>query len=180
MSQKLSLKEALAQQAGGKGSSLARSGSHEVRVLLDAPGEIRRPVDVVRALHAAGLSLRKSREQLDRLAENQRVAVVIQSDDPDNAIEQLRRLDLRVRVLRVPDADVKEVRERFQLTQAEFATRFGLELDTVRNWEQGRNKLDAQTRLLLRIIDRFPETVEDLLAESGAQAAKVSGSQRSP
>jgi putative transcriptional regulator len=69
------------------------------------------------------------------------------------------------KILRVPDASVKEVREKFHLTQAEFATRFGLELDTVRNWEQGRNKLDPPTRLLLKLIERCPGVVEDVLCD---------------
>ncbi len=87
-------------------------------------------------------------------------------------MDVLGQLGVTARVLRVPDASVKDVRDKFHLTQAEFATRFGLELDTVRNWEQGRNKLDPSTRLLLKVIERCPSIVEDVLADNDLSSSK--------
>jgi DNA-binding XRE family transcriptional regulator len=152
MSKKLSLKAALEPRASGKGANRAQSVSRDVRLLLKQTGAISRPVDVVRHLHATGLSLRTSREILERLAQGQLVATAVSSTDPVLLMDVLGQLGVTARVLRVPDASVKDVRDKFHLTQAEFATRFGLELDTVRNWEQGRNKLDPSTRLLLKVI----------------------------
>ena len=35
---------------------------------------------------------------------------------------------------------VKELRTKAGMTQAEFAEYFGITLDTIKNWEQGRSK----------------------------------------
>jgi putative transcriptional regulator len=49
------------------------------------------------------------------------------------------------------------VRGRTGLTLAAFATRIGVPLDTVRNWEQGKRAPAGPARALLRILDRVPE-----------------------
>lgn len=46
---------------------------------------------------------------------------------------------------------------RAGLTQAAFAARIGVPLDTVRNWEQGKRAPAGPARALLRILDRAPE-----------------------
>ena len=55
--------------------------------------------------------------------------------------------------------DVAAVRKRLGLSQQKFATRFGIPVGTVRDWEQGRRQPDAPARNLLRVIDYAPETV---------------------
>ena len=59
--------------------------------------------------------------------------------------------------------DVRAVREGYGLTQEEFALRFGLDLSTLRNWEQGRTRPDGPARVLLRVIERRPRAVEEAL-----------------
>jgi DNA-binding transcriptional regulator YiaG len=46
--------------------------------------------------------------------------------------------DVRVTLVHVPQVDVRQVRRKMGLSQAQFATRFGLPPATLRNWEQGR------------------------------------------
>src|SRR5438094_4776334 len=58
----------------------------------------------------------------------------------------------RVTLVHVPDVDVREVRKKMGLSQAQFATKFGLPPATLRNWEQGRLQPDAPTRVLLAVI----------------------------
>jgi putative transcriptional regulator len=71
----------------------------------------------------------------------------------------------RVHKVRVPDqVDVRAIRERLQLSQAEFAFRFGFSLGCVKNWEQGRRFPDGSARVFLRVIEREPEAVEKALA----------------
>jgi putative transcriptional regulator len=53
------------------------------------------------------------------------------------------------------------------LSQSEFATRFGFPPATLRNWEQGRARPDAPTRVLLAVIAKHPETVEEVLGKAG-------------
>jgi putative transcriptional regulator len=52
---------------------------------------------------------------------------------------------------------VQRVRRRTGLTQAAFAMRIGVPLDTVRNWEQGKRLPAGPAKALLRILDRAPE-----------------------
>ena len=71
--------------------------------------------------------------------------------------------DVRVTLVQVPDVDVRQVRTNMGLSQAQFATKFGFPPATLRNWEQGRSRPDAPTRVLLAVIARHPEAVEDVL-----------------
>jgi|SRR5690242_11262604 len=74
--------------------------------------------------------------------------------------------DVRVTLVHVPQVDVREVRTRMGLSQAQFATKFGFPPATLRNWEQGRARPDAPTRVLLAVIAKHPEAVEDVLRKA--------------
>ncbi|AWJ94426.1 transcriptional regulator (plasmid) [Azospirillum baldaniorum] len=56
---------------------------------------------------------------------------------------------------------VRAIRGKLDLTQAEFAARFGFSIGAVRDWEQGRKQPDAQARVLLLLIDQAPDMVAD-------------------
>lgn len=71
----------------------------------------------------------------------------------------------RVTLVQVPNVDVRDVRQRMGLSQAQFATKFGFPPATLRNWEQGRARPDASTRVLLAVIAKHPSAVEDVLAK---------------
>jgi len=74
---------------------------------------------------------------------------------------------VRVTLVHVPEVDVRGVRQGMGLSQAQFATKFGFPPATLRNWEQGRSRPDAPTRVLLAVIARHPEAVEDVLRKAG-------------
>lgn len=59
---------------------------------------------------------------------------------------------------------VRELRMRAKLTQAEFANRLGVPLETIRNWEQGKRMPRGPARALLAVIAHAPETVFAALA----------------
>jgi putative transcriptional regulator len=71
--------------------------------------------------------------------------------------------NIRVTLVHVPEVDVRKVRTKMGLSQAQFATKFGFPPATLRNWEQGRSRPDAPTRVLLAVIAKHPEAVEDVL-----------------
>ncbi len=71
--------------------------------------------------------------------------------------------NVRVTLVQAPHGDVREVRTKMGLSQAQFATKFGFPPATLRNWEQGRSHPDAPTRVLLAVIAKHPEAVEDVL-----------------
>jgi putative transcriptional regulator len=58
---------------------------------------------------------------------------------------------------RDPAAFVRHVRSRCGLTQAAFASKIEVPIETVRNWEQGKRSPRGPARALLRLIDSAPE-----------------------
>jgi putative transcriptional regulator len=66
--------------------------------------------------------------------------------------------------LTIPDAiDVAAVRKKTGLSQAAFARRLGVQVSTIRNWEQGRRRPQGPARILLALLDRNPRIVEETL-----------------
>lgn len=87
--------------------------------------------------------------------------------DPDAPILTDRELS---EFKRVPD--VKSLRARLRMSQAEFAAAYHMRLGTVRDWEQRRVLPGAAARTLLTLIDRAPETVRELLGKEPRVAAR--------
>jgi len=75
------------------------------------------------------------------------------------------------RVIEVNALTVKRLRGWTQLSQAEFARLLGVELSTLRNWEQGRREPTGPARALLRAISNDPEHVLRALGSGGARRA---------
>lgn len=51
----------------------------------------------------------------------------------------------------------RRVRRRLGFSQAEFAERIDVSLDTIRNWEQGKRSPTGAAKALLKILDKSPE-----------------------
>jgi len=60
--------------------------------------------------------------------------------------------------------DVRAIRARTGLSQPNFAKRFGFSTSAVREWEQGRRQPEAAARVLLLVVVRRPEVVDEVLA----------------
>jgi putative transcriptional regulator len=61
---------------------------------------------------------------------------------------------------------VRDLRRRACLTQMEFASRLGVPVETIRNWEQGKRMPRGPARALLAVIAHAPEAVFSALAKS--------------
>ena len=68
------------------------------------------------------------------------------------------------RVFEVNPKNIKALRSRTKLSQPAFARLLGVELSTLRNWEQGRREPTGPARQLLRAIERDPKNVLKALA----------------
>jgi DNA-binding transcriptional regulator YiaG len=55
---------------------------------------------------------------------------------------------------------IAEVRARHGLSQRKFAELLGLDIDTLQNWEQGRNQPDPAALSLVMVFDKAPELIE--------------------
>jgi putative transcriptional regulator len=59
--------------------------------------------------------------------------------------------------------NVRAVRKGLNLTQEQFALRFGWAKGTIRDWEQGRSTPRASDRVLLKVLETKPEAVLEAL-----------------
>jgi len=65
---------------------------------------------------------------------------------------------------------VRDLRRRARLTQTEFASRLGVPVETIRNWEQGKRAPRGPARALLAVIAHSPDTVFAALASEPSPA----------
>lgn len=62
----------------------------------------------------------------------------------------------------VTAAELLALRERLHLSRPVFAGYLRTNPRTLENWEQGRAKPNAQAALLIRLVEKFPDTMERL------------------
>ena len=99
--------------------------------------------------------------RLDAMTDLEAVAAArADPDAPPLTTDQLARMR---RVSRV-----KVLRQRLGMTQMEFAAAFHLPVTTLRDWEQHRSMPDAPARALLLAIERDPQAMQRLLADTAA------------
>ncbi len=60
---------------------------------------------------------------------------------------------------------IKALRARLGLSQREFSAMFGINMHTLRNWEQGRRRPDRTACILLKLTEADPEHARQVLAE---------------
>jgi putative transcriptional regulator len=74
------------------------------------------------------------------------------------------RVALPMRYIEVPeDVDVKGIRSKLGLSQAEFSRRYAVSQRSLQEWEQGRRRPDSAVRAYLTVIERNPKAVEEAL-----------------
>lgn len=57
------------------------------------------------------------------------------------------------------EVNVRAIRESLGMTQAVFASTFGLAIGSIRNWEQRRSEPDASMRSYIAVIKNNPHAV---------------------
>jgi len=60
--------------------------------------------------------------------------------------------------------DIKHIREKYNLTQQQFAVMLGISVRTLRNWEQGRRVPEGTAMILLRVVDQNPKAILDAMS----------------
>lgn len=145
---------------------LSSSGEF-VRLILMPPTSRRLGslLDVVGELVRAGVTLRTAKKVVEELASG-RTAYV---EAPRVAnYERLKREFMSQNIatyqMKPRKVDIRALRERMGISQEAFAGRYGLDVSTLRNWEQGRTEPDGPAAVLLQLIDRNPDEVVKLLA----------------
>ena len=78
------------------------------------------------------------------------------------------KITLRTTVVEVPDPivitpeEVKAIRQKLNLSQAVFARKLHTSVRTYQGWEQGRTKPNPQAVLLLKMVEKSPQTFEQI------------------
>jgi len=79
------------------------------------------------------------------------------SPDPRAIVTAAHRAARAADTRRQDASYARNVRGRTGLTQAAFAARIGVPVETVRNWEQGKRSPRGPARALLKVIEEAPE-----------------------
>ena len=66
----------------------------------------------------------------------------------------------RIEPASISAEEVKAIRETLNLSQAVFAQKLRTSVRTYQGWEQGKTKPSAHASLLLRMVDKAPQTFE--------------------
>jgi len=86
------------------------------------------------------------------------------------ANERQGKVTLRTHKVKLPKLvpitaeEVVAIRQQLNLSRSVFAMYLRTNTRTLENWEQGRAQPNAQATTLIRLVERFPETVEQLAA----------------
>lgn len=75
------------------------------------------------------------------------------------------RVHVNGKIYEIPIPDVRAIREKLNLSQAEFAERFHLSERTVQQWEQRRALPDMPARILLKAIEQAPDVIAKAAAD---------------
>lgn len=120
---------------------------------------------MARLLVRSGVPIRTAKKVAGELAAGKLSYVEAPSVSDYGALRRnLKRHSVAVRQIRLHPVDVKALRARLGISQEAFAGRYGLDIATVRNWEQGRTTPEGPAAALLQLIDRDPDKVVELLA----------------
>jgi len=61
------------------------------------------------------------------------------------------------------EIDVRHIREKFHMSQAQFAREFGFSVRTLQEWEQGRSVPRGVSKHFLLVLQKEPEAVRRAL-----------------
>jgi putative transcriptional regulator len=161
-----SLRERTARLGPTRAVDRVPSGSPAVLALSPGPDRSKlKTVAAALALARRGVPLLRAKRALEEMTARGRAYLRVPTVEDEAAL--VREL-AEAGVVAIPaappeTADVRAVRNKLGLTQEQFALRYGLDLDAVRNWEHGRRRPDTAARSYLRVIERDPRLVEEAL-----------------
>jgi len=140
------------------------SGSPVAFILRRVPNNAApKTIDGTLALARRGMPMLRAKRTMEALLTRGKAFVDVPTvEDPVALIAELAAAGIMASIVRPPQTvDVRGLRERLNLTREEFAATYGLEVETVRNWEMGRREPDRTARSYLQAISNSPERVEE-------------------
>ncbi len=106
-----------------------------------------------------------SRKSKSRVGKRTKLGLALEQSAREILAHVRGEIQLPTRRIVLPDeVDVRRIRSRAKMSQAEFARAFCINPRTLQEWEQGRRKPDATTRAYLAVIAKNRKAVLDALA----------------
>jgi putative transcriptional regulator len=68
----------------------------------------------------------------------------------------------------MPELDIAKLRKSLGLSQPQFASKLHVGLGLLRAWEQGRRRPSGPARVLLRVIAKNPDAIDEILGPAKA------------
>ncbi len=162
-----SWKARFAHRANGKGVNRVPSGSPAILNLrIDQGAPLVNSIAAIETLVRRHVPLLKAKRAIEAVLADGRHHMHIprlESADTLHAELQSAGLVSRIAPIRGQPIDVKSLRERLGTSQEQFAARYRISLDVLRNWEQHRNEPDSIARNMLEMIERDPAGTEKAL-----------------
>lgn len=90
----------------------------------------------------------------------------------DEAIAHSKGEETNIKLFTPQPVDVKKVREKTGLTQAQFAATFGISLGTLRHWERGDRNPHGPALVLLNAANNAPDKLLQILIGSSHKTEK--------
>ena len=143
------------------------SGGERVDLVLIPPtsGRLGDVFEIAHLLVRAGVPVRTAKKTVASLAGGQTTYVEAPAvADYDGLRKKLMGQKVAVHRIVKRTVDIKALRARLGISQEAFAGRYGLDIKTLQNWEQGRTTPEGPAAILLQLIDRDPDKVVELLA----------------
>jgi putative transcriptional regulator len=142
-------------------------------LLIEWAGDIRdiQKIPAIEALAHRWMPKLRAMRAVDAMVGDRKAFVYIPKvESLDTLTQELAKAGVKATALPNAGIDVRAIREKLDLTQEQFAVRYGLDVVAVRNWETGRRTPDTAALSYLRAIRANPEAVEAALWSDAAQA----------
>jgi putative transcriptional regulator len=105
-----------------------------------------------------GLSLLKAKRTVEEMVASGRAIVELPMvEDQTAVVRELAEAGVIAHSHAQREVNIKSLRQRLGLTQEQFCLRYGIDIDTLQNWERKRRMPDQAARSLMRIIEKLPE-----------------------
>lgn len=82
----------------------------------------------------------------------------------NEAVAHANGKKVAIKTYRPEAVDVCALRQRMNMTQEQFAARFGFSVATLRHWERGDRTPQGAALVLLNVINRAPDAVRAALS----------------
>jgi putative transcriptional regulator len=154
-----------------QGRGKIASGS-PVALLIESACNLRemKTINAIESLVHRWMPLLRAKCAIEAMVHNGKAYVYVPKVESLDALTQeLAKAGVKATALPNAGIDVRAIREKLDFTQEQFAVRYGLDVDAVRNWETGRRTPDTAAQSYLRAIRANPEAVEAALWSDAAE-----------